>query len=335
MIKKRNLDSSLVQWIMTQTGLGPGIGEIFYVAPASSSTSQYRTQLQSMGINDERIYTSPATAFADMVAYRNDVMLVMPGAYALTSELAWNKANTHMIGLGGPHSLGDYYEPNVVIYTATSAVNYVINLTGGNCQFHNVAIQNAGNSATNYAAVIVNKYGSYWKNVSLMGQMDATTAATAVCGALYIHTDGHTPIFEDCMIGQDVWSVRSGANGGVIRFSGSQPNDGQFRNCTIKSISSTATCAAVAVASGTGIGRGWEFVNCRFTNFSDAATQMNQVFYGPSTSAWWPVHLHNCYAHGYDRWTDETSYRIFGTMPVADDGGGLAIALDETVAGGA
>lgn len=311
--------------------VGPGIGKLHFVVPDRAGA--YAALLSGSGIGQGSIYTSVSTAYSMAVASRNDVICVYPGAYAETASIDWSKANTHLMGMGGIHSLGDYYEPNVVLYTATAAVDYVIDLTGANFQCHDIAIQNAGNSATNYAAVKVNKYGSYFKNVSLMGQMEATTAATAVCGALYIHTDGHTAIFEDCVIGQDVWSVRSGANGGVIRFSGSQPNDGQFRRCTIKSISSTATCAAVAVASGTGIGRGWEFRDCRFLNFSDAATQMNQVFYGPTTTAWWPVHLHNCYSQGYDRWTDETSYRIFGTMPIADDGGGQAIALDETVAG--
>ena len=334
MIKKRNLDNALIQWIMNVTGLGPGIGEIRYLAPAASSTSQYRTQLQKNDTDDADMFTTLTAAENALVAYRNDIVLALPGAYDEALEINWDKANSHILGLSGRNTLGDYYEPGVVIYTDTSAAEFVLDVTAPNAQFHNIAIQNAGNSATNYAAVRVNIYATYWKNCSFMGQMAATTAATAVCGALYIHTNGHTPIFEDCMIGQDVWSIRSGANGGVIRFSGSQPNDGQFIRCTIKSISNTGTCALVAVATGTGIGRGWEFKNCIFSNFSSTPTQMNQVFYGPSTAAWWPIYLHHCSAYGFDRWTDETSYRVFGTMPIADDGGGLEISLDQTVAGG-
>ena len=61
---------------------------------------------------------------------------------------------------------------------------------------------------------------------------------------------------------------------------------------------------------------------------------MNEVFRGNDTTAWWPIYLKDTAAYGYDRWTDNTQYDIFGNMPVADDGGGLAIELDETVAGG-
>ena len=86
MIQLDNLDPSLVQWIMQQTGLGPGIGELFWVAPAASATSQFRTQLQRWGVEQNyKIYTAPATAHAAMVANRNDVMLIMPGKYTGTT----------------------------------------------------------------------------------------------------------------------------------------------------------------------------------------------------------------------------------------------------------
>jgi len=99
MIKKRNLDPSLVNWIMNQTGIGPGIGEIFFVAPESSATSQYRTQLQSMGVErDNVIYTEPATAIAKTTDYRNDVVLIYPGAY--TTGIADDLTAIHLLGLG-------------------------------------------------------------------------------------------------------------------------------------------------------------------------------------------------------------------------------------------
>ena len=64
-IKKRNLDPALVQWIMTQTGLGVGIGEIHWVAPATSATSQYRAQLQNMGVEiGNKIHTTIDAAMA-------------------------------------------------------------------------------------------------------------------------------------------------------------------------------------------------------------------------------------------------------------------------------
>ncbi len=85
MIKKRNLDNSLIQWIMTVTGLGPGIGEVHYVALAASATSQYRTNLNAMGVGvDQPIHSTIQAAVTKKVDYRNDVILVLPGTYIET-----------------------------------------------------------------------------------------------------------------------------------------------------------------------------------------------------------------------------------------------------------
>lgn len=319
-------------------GIGPigiGMGDIYYMVVAKTTANLFYQKLIANGISEGDIFTSLATAYAATTASQNDVIVATPGAYDETAELAWSNPYTHLVGLAGPNAMGDYYEPGVVIYTDTTQVANVINLTGHNSQFYNVAIQNAGNHAENIAALRLNAYGCYFGNVGLMGMMTANQDSEATAAALYIHTDGHTPIFDNCVIGQDVWGTRDAVNSGVVYFSGSQPNDGLFRNCIFKSISKTATCAMIAAPAANDVGRGWIFNNCTFHNFADDDTQMNQVFYGGAASAYpWPVILHNCMAQGYDRWTDNTDYHIYGNMPVADDGGGLAISLDETVAGG-
>lgn len=114
MIKKRNLDPSLVQWVMGETGLGPIIGEIRYVAPAISSTSQFRAQLNSMGIDD--IDTSIDTAISKTVDYRNDVVLVAPGTYA--ESVADNLLHIHILGCGG--------NADSVIVAPTAAQGFLI-----------------------------------------------------------------------------------------------------------------------------------------------------------------------------------------------------------------
>jgi len=114
MIKKRNLDSSLIQWIMAQTGLGPMIGDIRYVAPAISATSQFRSQLNDMGVQD--VDTSIATALTKTEDYRNDVVLMAPGTYA--ESLADNLLNTHLLGCGGA--------PDSVILAPTAAQGLLV-----------------------------------------------------------------------------------------------------------------------------------------------------------------------------------------------------------------
>ena len=322
MIKKRNLDPSLIQWIMTQTGLGPGIGEIFYVALASATASQYRTQLESFGADD--ISLLPSVAEAKMVASRNDVLLVAPGAYLETAELDWDKANSHIIGMAGPNIMGDHSEPGVSIYSTGIGVVNTLHVTGAYSQFVNIGVVNNGANAACLAAVYLDIYGTVWKHCGIMGNMNSTQNAVAAAASLYIHTNAHYPLFEDCQIGSDVWGLRATANSGQVYFSGSQPNGGLFRRTHFKSISNTATCAMVTTkGSGTPVGRGWVFDDCHFGNFSSVPTAMNNVFYGYGAGAWWPIVLKKCSAQGYDEWTDQDNNYLLADMPATDSGGGI------------
>lgn len=341
MIKKRNLDPSLVQWIMTQTGLGPGIGEIRYVVPAKSTTSNYRNQLESMGVDSDEMYLLPSLAYADMTANRNDVMLVAPGAYDEAASIDWTKDNTHCIGLGGPNTRADYSEKNAVIYTDTAAIDYTIHLTGDHCIFHNIGINNAGANAGNYGPLYVDGYGNYFENVSLIGNLTSQQLADDDCASLHIGTNAHNCKWINCDIGEDCWGARTAAHSGQVSFIGSSPNGGLFRNCFFRSSSVTNTVAMITTYKGaagtTHIGRGWVFDDCVFSNWggdqSIGGTEVDQVFDLNSASGQincWPITLHNCSAQGYDEWTDcDSTGFIAGTMPQANDGGGLAIQLTD------
>jgi len=329
MIKRRNIDPSLVQWIMTVTGLGPGIGEIKWVVPAKSSTSNYRNQLESMGVDSSDMFTLPSLAYAATTAYRNDVVLVMPGAYAETAEIAWSKQNTHLIGLGGPNIGGDYSEPNVVIYSVTANVGSVITVTGANCQFQNFVIENNVDDADNLTAFTLNKYGCYFRNVAFHGLMQSTQCSTAAAAALYIDSNGMYPLFENCIIGQNVWSARTGANQGVLRFTSTtgRPNGGIFRNCQFLSTGDTEECVMVAMPDVACCGRGWYFDNCVFIHTDvlvGGAHNLNQVFYtvGGQKDI---VTLHHCMASGIDAWTDGAHETVLADMAVPAVTGGLGI----------
>jgi len=341
MIKKRNLDNALVQWIMTQTGLGPGIGKLKYVAKATATASQYRSTLEENGVETADLFTTLKDAYAATVTNRNDVMLVAPGAYDEAATLDWTKDNLHMIGLGGPNQQSDYSEANTAIYTDTAAVDYTIHLTGDHCIMKNIHIGNAGANAGNFGPLYVNGYGNYFERLGLVGNMTSQQLADDDCASLHIGTTAHNCHWIDCAIGEDCWGLRTAAYSGQVSFIGSQPNGGYFESCRFRSASAVATVAMITAYKGaagsTHIGRGWFWKNCVFNNFdqsSTVGTNCNEVFSLQDATGSWPMMLHNCSAYGYDRWTDQTAYVLKGTMPVADDGGGLDIRLDQTVAGG-
>jgi len=329
MIKKRNLDNSLVQWIMTVTGLGPGLGEFFWVAPTDSATSQFKAELLDMLGVGTQIYATPTAAEAAMVAYRNDVMLIAPGNYVQTAEIDWDKAYSHIVGLAGPNTGGDYGdEVGVNLYTTTASVAQLLDISGKGSRIINIGVDNNGANAANVAAVKLDAVGLFIKGCTFFGNMNDTQGASANCASVIVKADAMYPLIEDCVIGSDCWGTRSGSNSGQILFNeAGQPNNGVFRNCIIRSLSVTAATCMVAINPYNAIGRGWVFDNCGFLNSAQSGggqgTQLNQVFYWASNDAGIEIILHNCYASGADEWQDTDAGKIMADMPIVGLGGGL------------
>ena len=324
-IKRRHLSTGLEQWIMSTLQLGPGVGDVFYVAIADSA---YETWCKEQGADSDHLFALPSLAYAAATAARNDIICVFPGAYLETAEIAWAKANTHMIGLGGPNIGGDYSENNVVMYTTTANVASLLTVSGKNSQFAFFVVENNKDDADNLTAVTIDIHGTYWKRVAFHGNMQSTQNSTVAAASLYIGGAGMYPLFEDCIIGQDVWGERAAANSGILRFNdtGGRPNGGIFRRCQFLSTGDTVTCAMVAIPAATSSGRGWLFDSCSFQHFDDAGVSLNQAFY--SVGAGVQKHtmlLHNCSAFGIDGWQDANDDVVIATMPITGTGGGLHI----------
>ncbi len=311
----------------------PMLGKIFYAVPNGSSTSRYEEWARrELDIPAELLFVgalAPAQAFAACEAYRNDVVCVFPGAYDIDTELAWSKANTHMVGMSGPNIAGDYTEPGVNIYSDNIACGSVLTVTGPNSQFHNLAVSNVGADTACLTALTANTYGLRFKNVGMQGNMNSTINAVAASASLYIGAVCCNPIFERCEIGQDVWGVRTTGSQGVIRFLGtaSGNNGGWFKDCRIKSVGDDATCVMVAMPAAQSAGRSWVFDNTLFTHFDSTgggAKNLNQAFLTLNSQKD-IVLLHHCAAYGIDAWSSGAYETILSDMAVPAITGGLGI----------
>lgn len=301
------------------------VGNIYWVATSGGTMQDL---LNRRHIDSAKIFTTLSAAYAETTSGQNDVVFVTPGAHVETAEIAWSKDNTHCIGLGGPVTHADYSEKNVVVYTVTAQQNYVVNLTGDHCIFRNIGLNNAGNHATNLAAMLVNGYGNLFDSVSFIGNMAANQLSAVAAGSLAISTNGHNCRWNNCVIGEDCWGARTGARSGQLIFSGSQPNGGIMRDTIIKSQSSTVAVGMVRVVP-IGIGRGWLFERCTFLNYG--TSNLNQVFassVNDTTHSWTQISLKDCAAFGVDEWSDHSVDAIYGNMPAATDDGGMTLALD-------
>lgn len=318
----------------------PILGQLHFACPQGSSTSLYEEYARTeLDIPAELLHmgaSGPREAFNACSANRNDVVLVFPGAYDINAELAWSKAATHLVGLGGPNTHGDYSEPNVAIYTDLATAGSTITVTGNNCQFVNATVVNVGAAATALTAFTANAYGCYYKNMSFQGNMAADQLSAVAAASLYVAGGAMFNQFMNCQIGNDQWGKRSGANSGQVRFTGTvQPNGIIFKDTRIVSWSQTASCAAVALPANGAVGRGLTFDNCLFYNLYDPAwAYMENVFYD-NDMAGQTITLKDCAAFGYQEWQANgagVDRRIWSNMGVATLGGGLPIEPTGTIA---
>lgn len=293
-----------------------GIGEKVYVDVTNGSNG-------NSGKTANSALKTVAAGESMLVTGRNDNLRLLPGMYPVTSEIAWDKDNTHIIGLAGPNVGGnDYYHTSsCIIYTVTTEVVDVIDVTGAHCQFHDVNFLNNGDNTANISALNLDGLSAYFKRCGFWNQMCAGTDGTTEGCSLYIDGDGSYPIFEECQIGQNVWDERTGENSGVLNFTGGA-SDGTFRNCRFLSRSDTAAVAMVRMSGNYSIGRGWYFDNCLFNNFSTNLSELNQCFYETCVTEF-QVILHNCIAVGIHEWTQSANNGIVSDMPAWYSGGGL------------
>ena len=335
MIKKRNLDPSLVQWIMSVTGLGPGIGELFWVAPAASSTSQFRTQLQRWGVEQShKIYTSPVTAEAAMEAYRNDVMLIMPGRYNTDDdEFTWSNQSAHMIGLGQP--IRAYYGSGgdvTIRNLASTSAAYAMLVTGSYCQFHNVHFNTFGENAA-FVSGVKDQGRSNHYHSCLIGNHSRTEQATAAAAAcLWIDTSvtaaGHGLLLKDCFIGHSGSATRTSSNT-LLLFGAtgavSAGCDVTLQNTLFNSRSKVAGCSAIKFAASNTVDRMFLIDGCTFYNFYDAndiTSTLTEVI-SDNCGTTHKIVVRDSHQTGWASWESGRS-TVYLTQAAAAGGSGIA-----------
>lgn len=267
-----------------------------------------------------------AAAESTMVKEQNDHLMLAPGAYPITTELDWDKDNTHIFGMDGPNQGNDYSEAGVAIYTVTTQVPYTLDVTGNHCRFFGINFTNAGNHAENLAAVHNDGYGNTYKGCSFQGIMAANQRTEEACASLYIGQNGSFYRFEDCQIGENLWGTRTQENQGHLRYVGSapRPQNGKFIDCFFLSQSDTSTVPMVALPSTACIDRVHFFIRCHFHNFSaNWGTTCARVFYNQAVMVTNSIYLIDCSNAGYTAWQDrdtETMYRSNMPNPHVDGG---------------
>jgi len=330
MIKRRNIDPSLMAWLMNYSGLGPGIGDVHYVVDVDSA--YYSWLRDDLKQEPSKIHFNISDGYNALMANRNDVLLVYPGTYTQTATLTWAKTMTHMFGVGNPLWRTGW---KILITNATTGVAATMDITASGVSMGGFAVGQQGAFSSCLTALRLTSTHFHGKQLEIFGHIASEVAAVATASSLELANgtlSGYGSTFEDCSIGVGGGAARSvasaAATNGVINFAGTSTGAAyiEFHKCRILSRSSTAYPCMIKNTIITGIDRYALFKDCFFHNFSaghgailDVAIHSLSPGSGSSTFV-----LKDCMGSGITEWQAADSPNwVHANMPIVGLGGGL------------
>lgn len=225
MINKKNLSPQLINWIMSQ-GIGPGVGDVFFLTPAESATAQFGAWMRYLGVPNGYYGSDLATMYAKMKEGRNDTLIVLPGAHAVTSAQTWDKRYTHVIGT---HEGAMNQRARIV--NSTVGVSPMITISDEGSKYANILFSQEGSHGTSCAInvyvtghrPIFNNCG--FRNIGALAVVNAAHRSLKI-GSCYDIT------FRNCQIGETSYDAVTAASY-VIEFSGTDAGKYLFYDCLI------------------------------------------------------------------------------------------------------
>lgn len=318
--KKRELKERMLAWLAGKLGVGPSLGDVYYLA---SDGGAMEANLLAMGISSDNIFHSFYTAEDALTTGQNDVLCVCRETFTETLETDWDKSLCHVVGLGGAQHSG--FDVGTIITTSTATVGAVIHNTGTGNQFHDVTVTNAGAAATALTAFHNNGPGTKMVGCQIVGMLGATACDTALASSLQISANGYYFYAENCIIGTVDAQIQGSDTNAPIYFAGTGlASDGEFRKCRIQTLIDTATRPLIYVAAQS-MGPGWVFDQCVLYAFCvNHTTAMNQAVSDAD------IHTHdilfmNCAGVNITDWKTDAGM-VWANSSDAGTAGGIAVA---------
>jgi hypothetical protein len=323
--RKRELKERMLAWIAAKLGVGPALGNIYYVVDADSL---YEANLLGMGIKSSEIVHSLIDGEDLLTTGQNDVLCVAGSSIITETEsCTWDKSYTHMVGLGGPQKASP--DVGTGFTTATATVAAIVNNTGTGNQFHDVTLTNAGAAAACLTAFKNAGPGTFLKGCQIIGMMGATACDTTLASSLEIAASGYYFEAQDCVFGTSDYQAQGSDTNAVVLFSnttgGSAPSDGIFKRCSFKTQIAASTRCMIYLATA-GMDRDWVFDNCIFYAYAtNHAVVMDQVVGGTLASTHDLVFKH-CAGINITAWKTDTDACTWTVGPDSTAKGGVTIA---------
>jgi len=268
MIMDKNIaDYAGIQPHKVLSGLGIGMGNVFYVCP---STSSART-LWAGRIDGEQLFTTIEAAYAKCVTNRNDVIILSPDSHAVAAMLTVAKSKVHFVGAdaAGRH-FGQRAKISIGVTTAATDIA-AVQVTGTGCSFTGIKFTSSNTVAEGlYAVVEAGEYTLY-RNCDFYKSTDLDIA-----GAAELALNGDSATFKDCTFGSSANAIVGAiirpivtCTGGLV--SGKKLRDCYFDNCIFWRKCGNAANNFIYGLNATDVERMLYFKDCLFLNHELAA----------------------------------------------------------------
>ena len=332
MIRKHNLDPSLIAWIMNFTGLGPGIGEIHHLV--GEDTAYYSWLKDDMKVHTNYIHHTPMNGYNALTPNRNDCLLVHPETYTMAESLAWAKPQTHMIGVGNPTWRQG---GKIRLQTTDTSIVASVDVQASGVFMGGFNISQNGADAACLTGLRLSSTYFSGKQLDVRSFLNSEIAAIEAASCLEfadVASGGFGSTFNDCNFGTMSGAARTAtgaACNGVILFakstsSGSPGAYAEFHDCRVLSRCEAAGGAMIKVLDARwGIDRLVLFKNSLVANFWLNYTDNldGAIYCDVATPGSGKILLDKCALAGVDQWQTQDGGNILATMPIVGVGGGI------------
>lgn len=319
MKRVRNLSTELSSWVQAQVGadVSPGMGDVYFLATAASSTSQFRAWLESNGVTESHYSASLTDMQNAMTAYRNDTLIVLPGNHSQTAGFTWSKAYCNVIGT----HVGAMNQRSR-ISTSTVSAGTLFTLTGEGAYIKNILFDQGGSHATgNAIAFYANCHRPVIENCGFRN-----------IGALAVVDDSHRSLkigtcyditFRNCQIGETSYDAVT-ATSYPIEFSGTDGGKYLFYDCMILGAGSANASFFYMPAN---VGGFTLFRGCLFHNSTISSLDAMDQAFSISGTGNDGVFLMDCLVNGAACYETTNSGVLYGRHAYAAATTDLAVLL--------
>jgi hypothetical protein len=323
MIQKRNLHPSLIQWIQSESGLGPGIGDVHFLVAADSATTYFNQMLGEMGVENDHIHTSLTNAYNALGSFRNDILVVMPnsGFTSGTTAFTWSKSYTTVIG-AAPWS-PTHGRSRITLTGADVATAFTI--SGRGTQWKNVHFQWGNNKSSARTAVSLTYSGNannVFMNCDFNGPLHATEAAAAY-KIVNIASGCQDNAFLHCKFG--AWTVQAAEADAYEVYLAGNTGPTVFEDCLFMAYSNEAGhCFVYNAADPGGEAALTLFRRCDFFQGDRDVTLTKVLDSHPTQGCSWFI---DCHAYNVTDWAEAASATVKVSAPAANEAGGVGTAV--------